>query len=156
MENTYPWDEYLEEGIRSLNNEELDCRRPVEDKLFFNLGDKKIVEVNHPENANGGLDRRHFGKPELKFGKIGGGETIVRDDNLRHLISEQYGILCFDSDMDQVMESIEGNRKDSFIIIRSIVDYIDGSTSKEWHAYSSLCAAAFAKTIICALPSEKQ
>lgn len=51
------------------------------------------------------------------------------------------------------MESIEGNRKDSFIVIRSIVDYGDGSTSKEWHPYSALCAAAFAKAILCALPT---
>jgi hypothetical protein len=68
-------------------------------------------------------------------------------------LSEKYGILCFDNDMDQVMESIEGNRKESFIIIRSIVDYFDGTTSKEWHPYSALCAASFMKTLLCSLPT---
>ena len=152
---TYPWEEYLADGIRSLYTSELDCRRPADDKLFLNVGDKNIVEVNHPEDAigGGGGRRRPHGLPMLRFGKIAGGERVVRDEQLRHVLSEQHGIVCFDGDMDQVMESIEGNRKESFMLIRGICDYSDGSTSKEWQPYAALCAAAFAKTVICALPS---
>jgi nucleoside phosphorylase len=91
--------------------------------------------------------------PLLRFGKIGGGdESVVKDESLRHLISEKYGVCCFDSGIDQVMDSIEGNRKDSFIVIKGIVDYADGTTTKEWQPYAALCAAAFAKTIIASLP----
>lgn len=156
MNVEYPWEEYLEHGIASLYNEELDCRRPTEDKLFFTIGDKNIIEVNHPEDPDmsGQYDRRQFGQPTLRFGKIAGGDRVVKDENLRHLLSEQHGIVAFDSDMDQVMDSIEGNRKDSFMIVRSVVDYADGTTSKEWHPYAALCAAAFAKTVICALPPQ--
>ena len=148
----YSWEIYLEEGIKSLGSEELDCRRPAEDKLFFTVGERNIVEVNHPEDQTGVEDRRQFGLPNLRFGKVAGGEKITRDESIRHTLWEQNNVICFDSDMDQVMESIEGNRKDSFIIIRSITDYHDGTTSKEWQAYSSLCAAAMCKTIICSLP----
>jgi nucleoside phosphorylase len=152
LNKIYPWENYLEEGIKALYNEELDCRRPAEDKLFFTVGDRNVIEVNHPEDPNGLSDRRQFGQPTLRFGRIGGGERVVKDESLRHTLSEQYGILCFDSDIDQVMESIHGNRKDSFLIIRSIVDYVDGTSTKEWQPYASLCAAAFMKTVICALP----
>lgn len=148
----YRWEEFLEEGINSLHNEELDCHRPSEDKLFFTVGEKSVIEVNHPEDTTNMTDRRQFGYPTLRFGKVGGGELVARDENLRHSISEQFGIVCFDSGIDQVMESIEGNRKESFMIIRSIVDYIDGTTSKEWQPYASLCAAAFMKTLISELP----
>lgn len=149
----YPWEEYLEEGIDSLYSDELDCRRPNEDKLFFTIGEKNVIEANHPEDPLNQSDRRQFGMPTLRFGKVGGGDKVAHDENLRHILSEQYGVICFDSDMDQVMESIEGNRKDSFMIIRSIVDYQDGSTNKEWQPYAALCAAAFMKTVICALPN---
>lgn len=150
----YPWERYLEEGIDSLYSDELDCRRPKEDKLFFTIEDKNLIEANHPEPEDPlNTDRRQYGMPMLRFGKVGGGENIVNDENLRHLLSEQYGIVIFDSDVDQVMESIEGNRKESFMIIRSVVDYQDGSSNKEWQPYSALCAAAFMKTIICALPN---
>ncbi len=150
----YKWEEYLEEGISSLFNEELDCKRPNEDKLFFTVGDnnKSVIEVNHPEDLTNSSDRRQFNLPTVRFGKIGGGELVVKDENIRHSIAEQFGIMCFDSDIDQVMESIEGNRKESFILIRSIVDYQDGTTSKEWQPYASICAAAFMRTLIMELP----
>lgn len=153
LSQQYPWEEYLEEGISSLYSEELDCRRPSEDKLFFTIGEKNVIEANHPDDPTGISDRRQFGMPTLRFGKVGGGEKVTQDENLRHILCEQYGVVCFDSDIDQVMESIEGNRKESFMIIRSIVDYQDGTTNKEWHPYSALCAAAFMKTVLCALPN---
>lgn len=152
LNKKYKWEEYLEEGINSLYNEELDCRRPNEDKLFFTVGEKSVIEVNHPEDLTNSSDRRQFDLPTVRFGKIGGGDIVVKEENIRHSISDQFGIMCFDSDIDQVMESIEGNRKESFILIRSIVDYIDGTTSKEWQPYASLCAAAFMRTLISELP----
>ncbi|CAF0740040.1 unnamed protein product [Brachionus calyciflorus] len=152
-ERLYPWEEYLNEGIESLYNEELDCKRPSEDKLFFTIGDKNLVEVDHPVDTTGSFNRREYGFPVVKFGKIASVETLVKNEAIRSAISEENDILCFDSGMDQVMESIEGNRKESYIIIRSIADYADGCSTKEWQPYSALCAAAFAKTIITALPA---
>jgi hypothetical protein len=144
----YPWEEYLKDGIDSLYNEELDCRKPKDDKLFFTVGEKNVIEVNHPEDP---VNRRRSG-PLLQFGAIGGGEKLIKDESVRQKLSDKFGIICFDSDLDQVMESIDGNRKDSFIIIRAIADYYDGTTSKEWQPYAALCAAAFTKTLLCALP----
>jgi len=156
LNRSYPWEDYLEEGINSLYSEELDCRRPKEDKLFFTVGEKNVIEADHPEGPLNQNSRRKYGQPMLRFGKCGGGENIVNDENLRHLLSEQYGIACFDSDVDQVMESIEGNRKESFMIVRSVVDYLDGTTNKEWQPYAALCAAAFMKSIVCALPPARR
>jgi len=147
LNKVYPWEEYLKEGINSLNNEELDCRKPKDDKLFFTVGEKNVIEVNHPEYPS----HKRTG-PVLHFGAIGGGEKLIKDESIRQKLSDRFGIIGFDSDVDQVMESIDGNRKESFIIIRAISDYYDGSTSKEWQPYASLCAAAFTKTLLCALP----
>ena len=52
---------------------------------------------------------------------------------------------------DAVIESVFGNRKDSYIIVRGIADYKDGSRKKEWQPYASLAAAAFTKAIICSM-----
>ena len=145
--NVYPWEQYLNDGINALYNEELDYRRPKDDKLFFTVGDKNVIEINHPEDP---YKRR--GMPTLRFGAIGGGEKLLKDDRLKQQLSDKFGIMCFDSDLDQVMDSIDGNRKDSFIIIRAITDYYDGTTCKEWQPYAALCAAAFMKTVLCALP----
>lgn len=148
----YPWEEHLAEGIEGLYNEELDCRRPNEDKLLFAVGEKNLVECEHPMDLTGSFNRREYGQPIVKFGRIAGGEDLSKNEAVRTSLVEQYDILCFDTGMDQVMESIEGNKIDSYIIIRSIADYLDGTTTKEWQPYSALCAAAFAKTVISALP----
>ncbi|RMZ95820.1 hypothetical protein BpHYR1_017278 [Brachionus plicatilis] len=148
----YPWETYINEGVETLTSKELDCRRPVEDKLLFTFDDKNVIEVEHPTDSSGSFNRREYGYPVLKFGRIASGEALTKNDGLRNALSEENGILCFDTGMDQVMESIEGNRKESYIIIRSISDYSDGTTTKEWQPYSAVCAAAFAKTIINALP----
>lgn len=150
----YAWEEYLSDAITSLTDQEIDWNRPKEDKLYVSVGSGRMIEADHPMDQNA-PDRRAYGLPVIKFGKIGGGKSVSLDESLRKAVSEQYGIACFDSDLDQVMESIDGNRKDSFIIIRSITDYADGTTNKEWQPYASLCAASFAKAIICALPVNK-
>ena len=54
---------------------------------------------------------------------------------------------------NQVLESIVGNRKESFTLIRGVSDYIDGTTkSVAWQPYSALAAAAIMKSIIERLP----
>lgn len=108
-----------------------------------------MIEASHPEKLTAGFDRREYGLPLLRFGTVGGGdENVIRDEGTRHAISERFGVSCFDSGMDQVLESIEGNRKESYIIIKGIVDYGYGMTTKEWQPYAALSAASFAKHLI--------
>ena len=38
-------------------------------------------------------------------------------------ISNQNGILAYDSELDSVVESVYGNRKDHYILVRGIADY---------------------------------
>lgn len=151
LSKAYPWEEYLNEGIHALANEELDCTRPKEDKLFFTVGDSNVIETNHPED--GSIRRKNA--PLLRFGRIAGGENVIKSENLRQRLSNQFGIISFDCDMDQVMDAIDGSRTNSFIVIRAIADYYDGTTCKEWQPYASLCAAAFTKAILCALPKKQ-
>jgi hypothetical protein len=58
-----------------------------------------------------------------------------------------YGVRAYDAEADAVLESLEGNRSESYLIMRGIADYTDGSR-KEWQPYSSMAAAAYMKTLI--------
>ena len=87
-------------------------------------------------------------------------------------ISNQNGILAYDSELDSVVESVYGNRKDHYILIRGIADYKvsglydislltclyfqDGTRRKEWQHYSALMAASVAKTIVENIPRESE
>ena len=92
----------------------------------------------------------------LHVGPIGAGRRVAFNERLRHDFSARFhGILAFDCELDSVIESIFGNRKDSYMLIRGISDYKDGTTGsatrgarggggsggKDWQQYAALMAA---------------
>ena len=118
----------------------------------MNIGDDNIIEVEHPQPPQSEGDAKvHEPKPRIHFGVLGSGRPVVKTDATRLDFASKYNIKAFDTEFDQVLESIEGNRKDSFMFIRGISDYTDGSKNKEWQPYAALAAASYMKTIIKAL-----
>lgn len=94
---------------------------------------------------------RQQGCPRLHLAPIASGRHVVKDDRLRQQFAAQVGALAFDSEFDAVIESILGNCKDSFICIRGISDYKDGTRRKEWQPYAALAAASVMKAVICGM-----
>ena len=84
----------------------------------------------------------------LHSGPIASGRPVALDDQLRQEYAARNGILAFDSDLDAVVESIYGNRKDQYTLIKGMADYKDGTRRKEWQQYAALMAAAVLKTIV--------
>ena len=103
------------------------------------------------------------GEPKLHIGPIGAGRRVAFNERLRHDFSARFhGILAFDCELDSVIESIFGNRKDSYMLIRGISDYKDGTTGsatrgtrggggsggKDWQQYAALMAASVLKSVV--------
>ena len=84
----------------------------------------------------------------VRMGPIGAGKPVVKDDALRNDFASRHQCISFDTELDQVLESIVGNRKDSFCFIRGVADYYDGSKNAEWQPYAALTAAAFTKAVL--------
>lgn len=143
-----PWDQYLEEASSKLKVEESNFHRPFinTDKLLYKNPDGTVVEVEHPAAGN------HYtiGRTNVRFGTIAGGGNIAKDMKVRKIFAKLYGIKAYDTDTEDVLESLEGNRNESYLIIRGISDYGDGSR-KEWQPYSAMAAAAYMKTLVMAL-----
>lgn len=148
------WEHYINEGQSLLSSQEVDfCRPPSDtDKLFMNIGGSDIIEVGHPPVPDHLKPAHREGNPVLRVGALGSGKPVVQDDALRQDFSVRHNIVGFDMEYDQVLESIVGNRKDSFAFIRGVSDYLDGTKNDEWTPYAALSAAAFMKTLIEALP----
>ena len=130
-------------------NQEADFNRPPpeSDRLYMNIGDDDLIEVQHPLRPDDG-DSIKEGVPNIHYGVIGSGRPVTKYDSTRLDFAQRYNVSCFDAEFDQVIESIVGNRKDSFLFIRGMADYSDGTRNKEWQPYASLVAAAMMKTII--------
>ncbi|OWF46609.1 uncharacterized protein LOC110455505 [Mizuhopecten yessoensis] len=83
-------------------------------------------------------------------GAIGSVSCLDNDERLRMLFAKSNEIKAFDKDFEAVLESLEGNRNESYLMIRGIADFQYGGR-KEWQPYASLVAAVYMKTIILAL-----
>jgi len=119
------------------------------DKLFMSVGGNTIIEVGHPSPKNGDQDPRSWGQPVLHLGPVATGRHVALNDQLRQEMASRNGVLAFDNELDSVVESIYGSRKESYVLIRGIADYKDGTKGhKNWQQYSALMAAAVLKSII--------
>lgn len=153
QENSKPWETYLEEGLKHLQNRtDTDFSRPAAntDKLYMHIGNRDVIEVQHPTSSDS-VDGTNPTSSRLHLGTIGSGRDLVRSDALRSEFAKSHGLLATDIEMSSVLDSIIGNCRDSFILVKGISDYKDGTSTKKWHNYSSLAAASVMKSIICAM-----
>ena len=88
------------------------------DKLYMSMGGGDVIEVGHPTPQAGRDDPRQRGEPVIHVGPVAAGKTVALDDQLRQEFAGRNGILAFDSELDYVIESIYGNRKDQYTLIR--------------------------------------
>lgn len=149
-----PWQTYVEEGLKSLGSQtehDFKAPPPETDKLYMAIGDKGVIEVAHPSAPQDASNLRTDGCARIHLAPVASGRQIARDDQLRQKFASRFGALAFDAEMDAVVESILGNCRDSFAVVRGISDYKDGSRVKEWQPYAALAAASVVKSIICAM-----
>ena len=143
------WEKYIEEGENELKGGETRYTRPpIESDKLYKVENNKEIEVEHPKTPVGSARNNNPNKPFLWLGKIGSGKQLSKEDSVRKSFTTATDTICIDSGFQAVMESIEGNRKDSFAVIRGIADYQDGTHRREWQPYASLVAAAFMKAVI--------
>lgn len=148
-----PWESYFEEGLIHLKEKiDTDFTRPSAntDKLYMNIGNKDVIEVQHPLPQDT-TDSSDVPSMRLHLGPVGSGYELVKSDTLRTEFSKKYGLIATDVEFNSVLDSIVGNCRDSFLLVKGISDYKDGTTTKKWQNYASLAAASVMKSIICAM-----
>ncbi|CAL1675333.1 unnamed protein product [Lasius platythorax] len=149
-----PWQTYTKEGLENLINQsehDFNAPPPESDKLYMAIGERDVIEVSHPTAPQDSINKRTDGCSRIHLAPVASGRQIARDDQLRQKFASRFGALAFDAEMDAVVESILGNCRENFVVIRGIADYKDGTRIKEWQPYAALAAASVMKAIICAM-----
>jgi len=149
-----PWEKYIREGQELLQGQQVAFTRPPPetDRLFMNIGGNDMIEVGHPVVPDAAKEKYNNSLSTVRLGTIASGKPFAQDDQLRLEFAARHQCIAFDMEFDQVLESIVGNRKESFVFIRGVADYLDGTKNSEWQPYSALLAAAFMKAVIEQLP----
>ncbi|KAI5698121.1 hypothetical protein M8J76_016033 [Diaphorina citri] len=143
-----PWIKFINEGMTHLDG---DFVRPSaeSDKLYMCVGEHDIIEVAHPTVPE------HLklteGVPRLHLGPIASGRAVLRDEQLRQAFALRCSAKAFDSEFDSVIESVIGNCRDCFAVVRGVADYRDGTRRSEWQPFAALAAASVTKAIVCAM-----
>lgn len=153
IDSKKPWETYFEEGLTHLKEKiENDFTRPAAntDKLYMNIGNRDVIEVQHPQPQDT-TDASEFPTMRLHLGPIGSGYDLVKSDTMRTEFAKQHGLVATDVELYPVLDSIVGNCRESFLVVKGISDYKDGTTTKKWQNYASLCAASVMKAIVCAM-----
>ena len=128
-------------------------RPPADTDPLYMKSDKSETTVEHPPVTPDSRRDQRPEKPVVHFGVVGTGAP--RDHQRRQYYLDENSVKAFDPGFQAVLESVEGNRKDSFILVRGICDYDDGTSADktrrgdvDWRPYSALTAAGVMKCII--------
>ncbi|KAL4891969.1 nucleoside phosphorylase domain-containing protein [Aspergillus ambiguus] len=84
--------------------------------------------------------------PQLHYGIIASGNTVIKDGETRERLRKVTGALCFEMEAAGLMQDFP------CIVIRGICDYADSHKNKQWQGYAALAAASYAKELLSHVP----
>ncbi|KAF2142278.1 uncharacterized protein K452DRAFT_250214 [Aplosporella prunicola CBS 121167] len=95
-------------------------------------------------------DEREVYSPEIHYGLIVSGNTLVKDASTRDLIVKELGddCICFEMEAAGLMNNFP------CLVIRGICDYADSHKNDRWQRYAAATAAAYAKEFLGVIQGE--
>ncbi|XP_061711243.1 uncharacterized protein LOC133520667 isoform X2 [Cydia pomonella] len=150
MRSHAPWDSYVNEGLERLRGVPGRWEAPLggSDRLTMDVGNGAFIEVSHPAPSGDQVDR---GGLRVHCAPVAGGRAVSCAGEARAAFAAHARAQAYDCELDAVLDSVKGNRKDCFVSIRGISDYRDGTRGKEWQPHAALAAAAVMKAIVAAM-----
>ncbi|XP_028175700.1 uncharacterized protein LOC114363957 isoform X2 [Ostrinia furnacalis] len=148
---TAPWNSYVEEGLQRLRSVPGRWEPPegATDRLCVEVGAGAYIEVSHPTPQGDQVDQA--GGIRVHCAPVAGGRAVAAAGEARAAFAAHARALAYDCELDAVLDSVVGNRKDCFVSVRGISDYRDGTRGKEWQPHAALAAAAVMKSIVAAM-----
>ena len=95
--------------------------------------------------------RRDTTDPEIHYGLIASGNTLVKDAIARERLIEATGMqcICFEMEAAGLMDHFP------CLVIRGISDYADSHKNDRWQRYACATAAAYAKELLSFVPARQ-
>lgn len=94
---------------------------------------------------------RQTTEPEIHYGVIASGNTLVKDSVTRDMIAKSTGEKCLCCEMEAagIMSHFP------CLVVRGICDYADSHKNDRWQQYASATAAAYAKELLFHLTTKR-
>lgn len=117
--------------------------RPDDDVLH----DGDLI-VPHPVDPH-----RQAGRPKVIRGAIGTANILLKDPRLRDKVRDKFGVRAIEMEGSGVLDAGWAMNRD-VMVVRGICDYCDEYKNDAWQPYAALCAAAYARGLVEAMPVE--
>jgi len=85
--------------------------------------------------------------PAIHYGLIASANQVMKDAWVRDTLAKEKDVLCFEMEAAGLMNDFP------CLVIRGICDYSDSHKNKEWQGYAAMAAAAYAKDLLCRIPT---
>ncbi|UPK99028.1 hypothetical protein LCI18_009963 [Fusarium solani-melongenae] len=85
--------------------------------------------------------------PTIHYGVIAAGHHLICTSVMKQKLVHEQDILCLDTEVAGLKDAAQ------YLAIRGICDYADSHSSKVWHAYAAVAAAAYAKEVLSFIPT---
>ncbi|RYP53253.1 hypothetical protein DL768_001757 [Monosporascus sp. mg162] len=126
---------------------------PEQDVLFEPNYDHITIESEENGCNHCNPDRirprqpREIQDPIVHYGLIASGHHLIRHGATRDKLAHKQGVLCLETEAAGLKDAAQ------YLVIRGICDYADSHSSKLWHAYAAVAAAAYAKEVLSFIPT---
>lgn len=90
--------------------------------------------------------RRLMSPTVVHFGRVGAGDTLLKDPVVRDELRAKYGILAVEMESAGLRDA-GWSRSQEIGVVRGIVDYCDGHKNDDWHIIGALNAAAVTRLL---------
>lgn len=92
-------------------------------------------------------DARLSTEPQIHYGTIGSGNTVIKDGLKRDQLRKDLGVLCVEMEAAGLIDEFP------CLVIRGVCDYADSHENKRWQPYAAATAAAYAKELLLIIPA---
>lgn len=134
---TKPWANYIAKGVADV----VSATRPPqsEDPSTGN------------RNYSTGLEFvRSDDEPYVHVGTVGSASTLLKNATFRDQLNEEHGTIAYEMEGAGLAIAAASSGID-YLMVRGICDYGDATKNDKWQTYASVCAAAFARSVLEAL-----
>ncbi|MEP7125077.1 MAG: hypothetical protein ABJE95_29375 [Byssovorax sp.] len=101
------------------------------------------------------LDRKRIeGQPRIFFGPIASTNALLKDPVDRDRLREQHGVKAVEMEASGIADATWMQRA-GYLAVRGICDYCDKYQNDDWHRYAALVAAAYARSVIERMASDR-
>ena len=124
-------------GDEGPNDDARPARRPRAVVEVDGAVNRDIVStiINRPA-------REYDDETVVHYGKIGSGNQVVKDAQLRDRLATRHDVLCYEMEAAGLMNNFP------CLVIRGICDYADSHKNDVWQGYAAMVAAAYARDLL--------